>query len=330
MAYPILSSLLDESALKHFLTTWPDQPVFTHGPRSRLPDIFQTSALKSIDKLSNAYHGCTMESDLRADGKMKTVTDKVNTILARGHTAHLGDVSPLINGMDNFLQQLAGELGIDTDSIRAAAFVSETGNGASCHYDVLEVISIQLIGTKHFYIAPVHEIRYPYGYQYCPESPPYDSLYPQISRSFPDYTTQDFKQIDMQPGSVLCMPRGTWHHTEANSTSMSISLVLSPPNEIENLVDQLTVTLLQNAEWRRPRYGLKGKKTNGKSISVRLETPEHTAEIIKWIVLQEGPFTVHQLMKQFSGLNAEIVEQVFKIASEAELVRFLWFDPVAH
>ena len=328
-----------------------------------------------------------MECDAHSDGKMKPVTNGVDKVLKRGHTAYLGDVSSLVEGMNEFLEQLTRELGIDTEKIRAGAFLSPAGNGASCHYDVLEVISVQLIGNKQFNIAPVREIRYPYGYQYCPESPPFDNLYPQISNAFPDFSAQEFEKIDMQPGSVLCMPRGTWHYTEADSDSLAMSIVLSPPNEMERLIEQLTATLLQSAEWRRPCYGLnaghsvdyaclptitdnirqreenpqapsrcfgedsrfvhnpgarmdirsldrhfeiviKGRTPKGKPASVRLEAPQHTADVFKWLDQQKGPFTVRRMMEHFAGLDAGIFEQILQVASDVGLVRFLWFDPV--
>ena len=63
----------------------------------------------------------------------------------------------------------------------------------------------------------------------------------------------------MVPGSVLMMPRGTWHYTEAEQDSMAISIVLSPPTQIEYLLSGLKSTLLQSPAWRSPCYGISGK-----------------------------------------------------------------------
>ena len=43
----------------------------------------------------------------------------------------------------------------------------------------------------------------------------------------------------MAPGSVLFLPRGTWHYTQAGEPSLSISIVLDPPAALRCLLDQL-------------------------------------------------------------------------------------------
>jgi ribosomal protein L16 Arg81 hydroxylase len=59
----------------------------------------------------------------------------------------------------------------------------------------------------------------------------------------------------MQPGSVLLMPRGTWHYTEAKQDSMAMSIILSLATQIEFSLSVLKSTLLQSSEWRSPVYG---------------------------------------------------------------------------
>lgn len=66
---------------------------------------------------------------------------------------------------------------------------------------------------------------------------------------------------DMQPGSVLFMPRGTWHHTEAEVDSLSISIALNPPVQVDHFLSQMKATLLQDPAWRAPCYGF--GKTDG-------------------------------------------------------------------
>jgi len=60
----------------------------------------------------------------------------------------------------------------------------------------------------------------------------------------------------MDPGSVLFIPRGTWHSSRAESDSLSVSVGLRPPAALDYLVYQLRYLLLQDPEWRRPLYGI--------------------------------------------------------------------------
>jgi len=314
---------------------------------------------------------------------MKPVVDEpVQAILERGVTAYLGDVATLLQGAGDFLVQLEAELGIDGGCSRMGAFISPAGNGASCHYDVLDVISIQLVGTKQFNVSPVKEIRFPYGYQYNPEMPAFEDLYPQIRDGFPDYSGQEFTEIDMRPGSVLFMPRGTWHHTRADTDSLAISIALSPPTEMERLLKQLSSTLLQSARWRRPRYGVSADSAatydelpavvskvvqrehdaaapsrrfgrdsrylRDPSVSLQevdagngvfdititgqtvahIQVPPGTAKVFRWLMQQQGPFTVNSAMHAFPELKLDYFRQIFQVAGETGLARYLWFDPI--
>ena len=62
----------------------------------------------------------------------------------------------------------------------------------------------------------------------------------------------------MKPGSVLFIPRGTWHRTTAAQDSFAISIGIRPPSVLESFLEQLRYLLLQDPEWRRPLYGAHG------------------------------------------------------------------------
>ena len=257
MQYPILKSMLGDEALQKLLKSWPNQCLYTHGPLDRLPALLNDEILTSIESLTDAYQGRLNEIDHRKGYGMGPVADgSASIVIKGGATAFLEELSPLLEGADKFKEDLEQELGIKPGSAQLGAFISAAGSGAPTHYDVLDVISVQLVGTKKFYVSPLKQIRYPYGTQYCEASPPFDELYPQISQDFPGYKDQDFEQIDMQPGSILFMPRGTWHYTEAEQDSMAMSIILSPPTQLDYFLYQLKSTLLQDAAWRSPCYGL--------------------------------------------------------------------------
>lgn len=210
--------------------------------------------MQSIKTLTNAYKGITSEADKHRDYDMTIVDTGATKVIDKGLTAYLGDIASLLPDAKLLLNNLEQELGITMGSARMGAFISPAGNGAPCHYDVEDVISIQLIGQKRFYTAPLKQIKFPYGIQYNRSAIPNDELYPQMVSGIPDSNEQEFEQFDMKPGSVLCMPRGFWHYTEADENSLAVSIILSPPTQIDMLLEQLKATLLQDSEWRSPCY----------------------------------------------------------------------------
>ena len=266
MQLPVLEAMLGNEVVQQLIKYWPDKCFSAHGPLNRLPALFSEKILSSIPALTEAYQGHLFEFDPGTQGKnMYRVTeDTPKDMLNRGVTAFLSDVSPLLSNAKVFINDLEQELQIKSGSTTLSAFISAAGSGAPTHYDANEVISIQLVGNKKFYISPLQQIRYPYSRQYHEGGLPFTTLYPQISQGYPSCVNQSFEQTDMQPGSVLFMPRGTWHFTEAEQDSMAMSIVLNPPTQVDFFLSQLKITLLQSSAWRSPRYGL-GNETGADS-----------------------------------------------------------------
>jgi hypothetical protein len=263
MQFPILQAMLGDEILAQLVKSWPDKCFDAHGPLKRLPAPFTEDILGSIAALTEAYQGGLLEFDPRTQSnKMYRLADgTASDVIKKGATAYLDDVSPLLNHADAFVNALEQELNIKPGSTRLTIFISAAGSGAPTHYDALDVISIQLVGGKKFFTSPLQQIRFPYDRQYSEGDTPFTTLYPQISQGYPSCKNQSFEQVDMLPGSVLFMPRGTWHYTEAEEDSMSMSIVLNPPTQVDHFLSQLKITLLQDAAWRSPCYGL-GNKVN--------------------------------------------------------------------
>jgi hypothetical protein len=160
-----------------------------------------------------------------------------------------------VPGAPEFLRVLEAELGLNEGSLVMSAFASPYQDGLGCHYDAQDVISIQLLGTKRFHYAPVREVVMPYGTQYIPGGKPYDEMYAQVQNGFPDNKDAKFETAEMRPGTVLFLPRGTWHYTEASEPSLSLSLTISPPTLLDCAMEQLRWLLLQDSAWREPLYG---------------------------------------------------------------------------
>ena len=121
------------------------------------------------------------------------------------------------------------------------------------------MISIQLRGTKKFDVAPVAGLSNPWGFQFIPGSRPIDDLYPQAGEGFPDWANAEFQTVEMTPGTVLYMPRGTWHRTEAQGDSIAVSIGMEVPSAAECVLEQLRLLLLQDPTWRKPLYGAWGE-----------------------------------------------------------------------
>jgi hypothetical protein len=177
-----------------------------------------------------------------------------------GLTVYFTDITSVVPGAQGFVRQLEADLGLNPGACRVTAWASPSENGAACHYDAHDIISIQLRGTKQFELAPVEGLRNPCGTQYSAGATrPDDEAFPQMAGGFPDSRDADFQSLVLEPGSVLFFPRGTWHRTYASGNSLAVSIVMEPPSAADCVLRQLRYVLLQDPKWRQPLYGAWGE-----------------------------------------------------------------------
>jgi hypothetical protein len=256
----ILKALMGPDVLDEFLSDyWPGRIFVSHGDRERLPEALLDPELNQFDALSRRYKGVVSFFGDAGSGHMVPVEGIEAAAPYRcGLSVYLTDVGPYFADITAMVRKLEFELGVNEGCARAGVFASPTNGGISCHYDSVDVFSIQLRGTKKFDLAPVTELRHPWGFQYITGSRPIDDLYPQASDGFPSWENVEFQTVEMQPGTVLYMPRGTWHRTEAEGDSIAVSIGMEPPSAAECVLEQLRLLLLQDPDWRKPLYGVWG------------------------------------------------------------------------
>ena len=254
---PILAALLSPNAADKFLTQyWPKRPFLAQSDPARWPAVLRGEELASVQNLAEHYRGSLRFTHGRKSDQMIQI-DRVDPaiLFEMGLTLNFEDIGPYVPGATEFLRGLEAELGLNEGSLVMSAFASPHQDGLGCHYDSQDVISIQLHGTKRFHYAPVREVAMPYGTQYIPGGKPYDELYAQAQNGFPDNKDVKFETAEMKPGTVLFLPRGTWHYTEAGEPSLSLSITISPPTLVDCALEQLRWLLLQDSAWRQPLYG---------------------------------------------------------------------------
>ena len=235
---------------------WPDEPVVIHGALERLGAPFDDPMLRDFPALCARDRGRILFGK-GSTGPKSILIENVDPydLHEMGLSLYLPDIEPLVPSATSFLRALESSLGLAPGEARITAWASPATDGIACHFDAEEVFSIQLAGVKHFHLAESHALRSPVGIQYGPGIPPSPELYPQVAEGFPDPKDFTFSKIEMKPGTVLFVPRGMWHFTQADEDSLSISVILSPRSAAERVLEQLRTQLLQDANWRRPPYG---------------------------------------------------------------------------
>jgi quercetin dioxygenase-like cupin family protein len=178
------------------------------------------------------------------------------------------DVSPHAPGGPEFLRSLEAALGAPQGIGAIRTFASAPGGGLEPHYDQGETFIVQLEGTKELRLArnPSHPLL-----QFIAGKPPVDEHYAEYPHGFPTRAPPDEVVVTLEPGSVLFLPRGMWHRTEASDSgpSYSASICIDTPAPADLLVSALRLYLRQSPLWRRPAYGAWGPQRAAETERLR-------------------------------------------------------------
>jgi ribosomal protein L16 Arg81 hydroxylase len=268
-----LEELFGADAAQAFLEShWPERHFAAHPPAATLPAVLRTQALASLEALSHVYQGPVTFGRGAREARTASSDANAGSLYRMGLSVYLPDIDALVTGATAWLRAIERALGVPAGSARLGAFASPAGDGIACHFDADDVISIQLTGSKVFHVAKVDGLAYPSGQQFGPGMLPGDELYPQAPAGFPEPSNATFERIDMRPGSVLFLPRGTWHRSEALEDSFSVSIGMRPPAAMERLLQRLRDLLLQDPAWRRPLYEANGEAPARQALEERLDT----------------------------------------------------------
>ncbi|HEX9771783.1 MAG TPA: cupin domain-containing protein [Kiloniellales bacterium] len=260
---PALSALVSPRSLDEFFAGFtPSKAGYfvSQGNPARLPAFLRAKELQSCEALARVNSGAVWQSNGPRSSYMMPIDKRTAEFVYKmGLTVYFTDVTNAVPGAQAFVRQLEADLGLNPGACRMTAWASPSENGAACHYDAHDIISIQLRGTKQFELAPVAGLRNPYGTQYSAGATrPDDEAFPQMAGGFPASHDADFRALVLEPGSVLFFPRATWHRTYASGDSLAVAFVLEPPSAADCVLRQLRYVLLQDAKWRQPLYGAWG------------------------------------------------------------------------
>jgi bifunctional lysine-specific demethylase and histidyl-hydroxylase MINA len=134
---------------------------------------------------------------------------RIDAFHANGYTVRLPEMRVLAPDLDRFLRAL--ELTFH-QPVKAEAFWSRGDAAAPVHYDDYDIIVIQLRGRKRWFIST--------------DPSPLPNEWKTILNAAP--ALERFAEVEVGPGDMLYLPRGTTHRVDALSDSLHLSIGFVP------------------------------------------------------------------------------------------------------
>lgn len=145
--------------------------------------------------------------------------ERIAQFHARNYSVRFPELRPLSPPLDHLARALEMLL---QQPVSSSAFWSLGGMRAPVHYDDHDLLVVQLLGAKRWYVADASQLPNTWAYA------PAESLELGAHTSF-----------DVQPGDLVYLPRGTVHSVDSTAESLHLSIGFTPLTLREALIAAL-------------------------------------------------------------------------------------------
>jgi 50S ribosomal protein L16 3-hydroxylase len=227
------------------------------------------ASLRRLCKLTNKFDNCMQNAENIAGALTAHAGPAVQAWYASGGTggfriqAEHAHIYAAINmtlyfeelpALRPFADAIARDLRVPVASVVASAFVSRAGGITRMHFDRNENFTIQLRGRKRWRIARNNAVIWPTQNGIATEAVPTE-LAAQMRRALPRTMPRDAEEYVLKPGSVLYVPRGHWHETEAMDESLSLNISYQVVTIADLLRPTARAHVISTRAFRRSAFG---------------------------------------------------------------------------
>ncbi len=255
-----LESLIHPKTTEAFFEAYENnEPFIVHGLNETVAELTALPFLSSLDALLNVW-----PKDIQAH--LPDVRDEASSIDTTAKDApklfengmgllfnHAQTISPVL---ERWLYELRLDLGLSALTIaRCLMYATPANAGTAPHFDQNINFVFQVSGTKKWWIAPNESVvnpmtRHTMGLPTDPELASY------ADEEMPTAMPKNAALFELKAGSLLFVPRGCWHTTEADTDALSLNFTFTAPTWIDLFTAALRGRLAQSPDWRETANGV--------------------------------------------------------------------------
>jgi 50S ribosomal protein L16 3-hydroxylase len=235
---------------------WPERPLVLHDRGNSLAELLEMPELQSADRIFEACRGTSVTAllpDRRDESNSAQVTPEVGAkLFAAGMNVSVGSAEKFFPPLRPWLDHLALDLGLPQGTWgRSIVYLSPPGTGAPPHFDMNANFSLQIKGRKVWTLFPNESVRHPTERLVMKLDEPSAMLRAEAHAPFPKEVPASAERIELRPGSLLFVPRGTWHATTADEETIALNFTFSQQSWAFVLAQALLERLHREEAWRK-------------------------------------------------------------------------------
>ena len=265
------SLIAPQTKTDFFLKNWPREPLVVHGLSESIQPLTELPFLQSLEVLLNSW-------PFPVSAHLPDVSDESSAITTTAQDAQklffnkmgllFNNVHKISPVLQNWLTVLQKDLGLPQSTLaRCMIYATPDGKGTATHFDQNINFVVQLQGVKKWWIEPNTSVenpsqRHTLGQPVDPELASY-----MDSAGLPVENSKGRRQIILKPGSMLFVPQGYWHSTEAEGSALALNFTFSQPSWVDLLTTALRSRLILSADWRELADGVSSVDENKKQLA---------------------------------------------------------------
>lgn len=228
---------------------WPDIFTVAHGPLARIPELIALDQIHSVDDLLAVWPGGLRLGD-RFGGR-EIDTSSARTLYRQGCHLAFSDAEQVFPVLRRMLERLRLDLRLPLNCFgRCPIYASPNGVGEALHFDQNANFIVQISGEKIWRVAPNRDVIRPTDRYTTAQPVPSAELRLYGPDVLPVTLPPDAETVRMKPGSVMFLPRGHWHQTEAVGHSLSLNFTFDQPTWADLMGPGTRRALLGREQWR--------------------------------------------------------------------------------
>ena len=223
----------------------------TKGHPGKFDHIFSWGKLKQAlsrgQKISDSRYNITAsftggEDSGNPRDLIKTQHDKVIELLNAGATVCITNIHMADPFLARWAQAIRAQLNF-TGTVGVNCYVSPDASGLPMHYDKRVATTLQIAGKK----------RWKFSTEPAKAWPNTNEVY-QGGRGQENVgklpVDVEFREVELNPGDLLCLPAGTWHSARGLGFSLALNLYFGPRNFVDQFIPLLQDFAGMNENWR--------------------------------------------------------------------------------
>ena len=255
-----LSALIHPHTIEEFFSSYElNEPFVVHGNSENMKVISELPFLESLEKLLTSWPALIQAHlpDVRDESSSIDTTPKdAQKLFDNGMGLLFNEAQTISPLLVEWLEEIKKNLGLPTMTYaRCLIYATPDGKGTAPHFDQNINFVYQVHGTKVWHMASNTDVENPLT-RHTMGTMPDPEMMGYLEAPLPTKMPANVETYELRPGSILFVPRGYWHSTEAEGDALALNFTFTAPTWLDLFTAALRSRLAMSPDWRETANGV--------------------------------------------------------------------------